>query len=401
MEFDSEKIFRSARDLDGDVARTLSELIGIWSPSRGEAAAIEYVAARMRGLGFDEVRVDAMGNLIGRIGSGPSVLAFDAHVDIVDVTDEVEWAHPPYGGQRDGDFIYGRGACDQKGAIASLLAAARLIKTCAPADNCTIYVAITVQEEDCEGLCWCHLIESEGLRPHAVVLTEPSSLKIARGQKGKVQMEVETKGVASHGSAPERGENAIYKMAPIIAGIEKLNPKLKAVPPLKKGTVVVSRVESSAPSVCSVPEACHIHLDRRMTAGETKEQVVEEIAEIAKPWGGRVSVSLYEGESYKGLKMRREEYYPAWLTPEDEPIVKAAVDAYRSLFESPGEVIVWDFSTNGVATSGIHGIPTIGFGPGDPAMAHVRDERVPVEHLVRAAAFYAALPSFFCRVSGR
>ena len=171
MEFDSEKIFRSARDLDGDVARTLSELIGIWSPSRGEAAAIEYVAARMRGLGFDEVRVDAMGNLIGRIGSGPSVLAFDAHVDIVDVTDEVEWAHPPYGGQRDGDFIYGRGACDQKGAIASLLAAARLIKTCAPADNCTIYVAITVQEEDCEGLCWCHLIESEGLRPHAVVLT--------------------------------------------------------------------------------------------------------------------------------------------------------------------------------------------------------------------------------------
>lgn len=397
MEFDSEKIFHAARGLDGDIARTLGELIGIRSPSRGEAAAIEYVAAKMRETGFDEVRVDAMGNLIGRIGSGPAGIAFDAHVDVVDVNDGAEWLHPPYGGLRDGDFIYGRGACDQKGAIASLLAAARLMKGCALSHLCTVYVVITVQEEDCEGLCWRHLIESEDLRPHAVVLTEPSSLKIARGQKGKVQMEVETRGVASHGSAPERGENAIYKMAPIIAGIEKLNRRLKAVPPLRKGTVVVSQVESDAPSVCSVPGACRIHLDRRMTAGETREQAVGEIAAIAGPWGGRVSVCTYEGESYKGLRMRSEEYYPAWLTPEDAPIVKAAEDAYGSLFGGRAEIIVWDFSTNGVATSGVHGIPTIGFGPGEATTAHVRDECVPIDHLVRAAAFYAALPWFFAR----
>jgi putative selenium metabolism hydrolase len=210
-------------------------------------------------------------------------------------------------------------------------------------------------------------------------------------------MEVDTRGVASHGSAPERGENAIYKMAPIIAGIERLNLDLRAVPPLRKGTVVVSRVESKAPSVCSVPEACRIHLDRRMTTGETREQVVGEIEAIAEPHGGHVSVCMYDGESYKGLRMQREEYYPAWLTPEDAPIVRAALDAHKALFDGPGEVIVWDFSTNGVATSGVHGIPTIGFGPGDAAMAHVRDECVPVEHLVRAAAFYAALPSFFGR----
>ena len=401
MEIDSVKILHSARDLRDDTARTLSELIRIRSPSCGEAAAIEYIAGRMREIGFDEVRVDAMGNLIGRIGSGPSLIAFDAHVDVVDVVDEREWTYPPYEGQRDGGFIYGRGACDQKGSIASLLAAARLIKSCAPAEGCAVYLVITVQEEDCEGMCWCHLIESEGLQPHAVVLTEPSALKIARGQKGKVQMVVETKGVASHGSAPERGENAIYKMAPIIAAVEKLNSTLKAVPPLRKGTVIVSGVESKAPSLCSVAEECRIHLDRRLTRGETKEQAVGEIAAIAGPHGGRVSISVYDRESYKGLRLRREEYYPAWLTPEGEAILRAAVDAHQSLFQRAGEVIVWDFSTNGVATSGIHGIPTIGFGPGDPAMAHARDERVSLECLVRAAAFYAALPSFFCRGAGR
>jgi len=401
MGIDSEKILRCARGLEDDIARTLSELIQIRSPSCGEAAAIEYIADKMRTVGFDEVRVDAMGNLIGRIGSGPSIIAFDAHVDVVDVTDGGEWAHPPYGGQQDGDFIYGRGACDQKGAIASLLAAASLIKRWAPAEGCTVYLVITVQEEDCEGLSWRHLIETEGLKPHAVVLTEPSALKIARGQKGKIQMEVETRGVASHGSAPERGENAIYKMAPIITAVEKLNSTLKAVPPLRKGTVTVSKVESRAPSVCSVPEECRIHLDRRLAQGETKERAVGEIAAIAEPHGGRVSISMYDRASYQGLRLRCEEYYPAWLTPEDEAILRAAADAHQSLFQGAGEVIVWDFSTNGVATSGIHGIPTIGFGPGDPVMAHARDERVPLEQLVRASAFYAALPSFFCRGSGR
>lgn len=381
------------------LARALGALIRIQSPSRGEGEAIRYIAAVMRELGFDEVRVDAMGNLIGRLGNGTHTLAFDAHVDVVDVIDAPGWRHPPYGGALVGGEVYGRGAADQKGAIASLLCAAGLMRECDLLDNCTVFVVITVQEEECEGLCWCHLIETEGLKPHAVVITEPSACAIARGQKGKVQMLVETSGIASHGSAPELGENAVYTMAPIISGVERLNTGLSAVPPLRKGTVAVTRVESRAPSLCSVPEGCRIYLDRRLTGGETKEDALDQISEIAAPHGGRVRIPRYEAASYRGLTLGREEYYPAWLTAADAPVIRAARRGHRALFGGEGEIIVWDFSTNGVATAGIHGIPTMGYGPGDPSRAHTRDERVPVDQLVTAAAFYAALPSFFAEAA--
>lgn len=399
MKIDGARIIAAARALEGEIAESLAALIGIRTPSCGEGEGIEYVAARMREAGFDEVRVDSMGNLIGRLGAGPVSVAFDAHIDVVDVNDGPAWTHPPYAGEIAGGELYGRGACDQKGAIASLLAAARIMKSLGTARGCTVYVVITVQEEECEGLCWCHLIEGEGLRPDAVVLTEPSGLRIARGQKGKVQMVVETTGRTSHGSAPELGVNAVYAMAPIVSGIERLNASLLPSPPLSKGSVTVSRIESDAPSLCSVPEGCRIHLDRRLTRGETAEKALGEIRAIAGPHGGRVSVPRYERASWRGLVRGRELVYPAWLTPGDSRLVVAALAAHRGLFGREGETLVWDFSTNGTATAGIHSIPTIGIGPGDPKGAHLRDEHVPLGECVAAAALYAALPGYFGRGS--
>ncbi|MCX6357556.1 MAG: YgeY family selenium metabolism-linked hydrolase [Candidatus Aureabacteria bacterium] len=392
-----QRIAARAAALREYMAEVLRALIRIKSPSRGEGEAIEFLRREFCAAGCDEVRVDAMGNLIARIGSGSRTLAFDAHVDVVGVIDEPEWRHPPFEGVCEGGFVYGRGVADQKGAIAAMLGAVRIIKEISPAPACSCYFVISVQEEECEGLCWCHLIEREHFRPDAVVITEPSAMKIARGQKGKVQMTVETAGIGSHGSAPNLGENAIYKMAPIIAGIERLNASLRPSPPLSKGSVTVSTVESRAASLCSVPEWCRIHLDRRLTRGETREAAMREIEAVAAPHGGRVAVPRYEGTSHRGLASGRELYFPSWLTPDDASIMKAAQAAHRSIAGRNGEVIIWDFSTNGTATAGIHGIPTIGFGPGEPAMAHRRDERVPVEHLAGAAAFYAALP--FCFIS--
>lgn len=394
---DGARIAAAARALEGEIADTLASLIRIRTPSCGEGEGIGWVAARMREIGFDEVRVDALGNLIGRIGDGPVSIAFDAHIDAVDVIDAADWSHPPYAGEIAGGEMYGRGACDQKGAIASLLAAAKIMNSLGTAEGCAVYVVITVQEEECEGLCWCHLIEEEGLRPDAVVLTEPSGLRIARGQKGKVQMVVETRGTTSHGSAPELGVNAVYAMAPIIAGIERLNASLRPSPPLSKGSVTVSRIESDAPSLCSVPEGCRIHLDRRLTRGETAEKALGEIRAIAAPHGGRVSVPRYERASWRGLVRGRELVYPAWLTPEDSPMVAAALAAHRGLFGREGETLVWDFSTNGTATAGIHSIPTIGIGPGDPKGAHLRDEHVSLGQCAAAAALYAALPGHLGR----
>ena len=398
MNLRQEEIVSAAEKLREKTARTLIDLIRIPSPSRGEGDVIRYIEQRMRDLRFDEVRVDPMGNLLGRLGEGERSIAFDAHADVVDVVDGDSWTWPPFEGHNDGRFIYGRGACDQKGAIASLLTAAELMKELSLAGGVTVYVIITVQEEECEGLCWCHLIAEEGLRPDAVLLTEPSALKISRGQKGKLQMIVETPGVGSHGSAPELGENAIYKMARIVLGIEELNGRLKAIPPVGKGTVAVSKIESRAASLCSVAEGCRIYLDRRLGHGETREKAIHEIEQIAGPQGGKVRVPRYEGVSYRGLARAREEYYPGWLISEKSALLGAALRTHRLLFKREGEVIIWDFSTNGIATCGLHGIPTIGFGPGDPRNAHVRDERVPLDHLVAASAFYAAFPSQY--VSG-
>jgi putative selenium metabolism hydrolase len=401
MRSDGASILAAARDLEGEIARTLSALIRIRTPSCGEGEGIAYVEARMREIGFDEVRLDAMGNLVGRIGAGPVSIAYDAHIDAVDVTDGPLWAHPPYAGVIEGGWVHGRGACDQKGAIAGLLAAARIMRDRGAAEGCAVYVVISVQEEECEGLCWRHLIEEEGLRPDAVVLTEPSELKVARGQKGKVQMVVETRGVSSHGSAPGLGVNAVYAMAPIVSAIERLHASLRPSPPLGAGSVAVSRIESDAPSLCSVPDGCRIYLDRRLTRGETPESALDEVRGIAAPHGGRVSVQRYEKPGWRGLVRGMDLVYPSWLTPRDSPLVAAGLAAYRDLFDRKGETVVWDFSTNGTATAGIHAIPTIGIGPGDPRGAHLRDERVSLRQCVEAAALYAAIPARFVRGEGR
>jgi len=389
------EILNSAEGMRGYLAQTLSRLISIKSPSRGEREIIDFIAREMRAIGFDSVRVDRMGNLIGLIGDGERAIAFDAHADVVEASDAAEWTYPPFEGRLVNGEIYGRGACDQKGAIAAMLAAARLLRKHPTEGGRSVYMIVSVQEEECEGLSWLHIIEEEGLRPDSVVLTEPSALRIARGQKGKLEMIVETRGIASHGSAPERGDNAIYRMAPIVLAIQKLNEALPASPPFQKGTATVSRIESSAPSVCSVPEGCRIYIDRRLGGGESREKALAEIEAIASLHGGKVFISRYEGASYTGLKRGREHYYPMWLLDKNDPLVTAAVEAYRTMFGREGEVIVWNFSTNGIATCGFHKIPTIGFGPGDPAFAHTRDERVPLEHVVASAAFYAALPRFY------
>jgi putative selenium metabolism hydrolase len=388
------KIVRAAMELREETVRILRTLVRFPCRSCGEEELIGSIRDEMAAAGIDEIWTDAMGNLVGKMGTGPVSIAFDAHVDVVGVTDEPLWTHPPYEGRvADGRF-FGRGACDQKGAIASLLAAARLIRRFSLDRGATIYLVMSVQEEDCEGLAWCHLIEREGLKPDAVVITEPSGLCISRGQKGKIQLLVETTGTTSHGSAPHLGENAIYRMAPVIGEIEALDRSLVGTAPFGKGTVVISAVESDAPSLCSVAERCRIFLDRRLSGDENAGTAMRQIEALAAPHGGKVRVLLYEQKSYTGYPCRREAYYPGWLTPEGAPLFQAAQAAYENLFNSKARAIVWDFSTNGVATCGVHGIPTIGFGPGDPEMAHRRDECIPVDHLPHAAAFYAVLPSF-------
>ena len=248
-----------------------------------------------------------------------------------------------------------------------------------------------VQEEDLEGVAWNYMVEEDGFKPAAVLITEPTNLNIYRGHRGRMEIKIQTDGLSCHGSAPERGDNAIYKMAGIIQDIEQLNTRLKDDAFLGKGTVTISDVRSTSPSLCAVADSCVIHLDRRMTAGETIDTCLEEIRQLPsfQKAGATVRLNQYDVPSYTGHIFEMEAHCPTWVLAEDHPVLKSAVTSYKNLFESDPKVDKWTFSTNGVSSMGKHGFPTFGFGPGNEVLAHAPNEFIPIDHLVKAMAFYA------------
>ena len=386
-----------ARRIEADLVHFMQDIVRIPSLSSQEGAVIERIREEMERLEYDEVRTDAMGNLIGRVGSGPRVIALDGHVDVVDVGDPELWDRDPFSGEVEGGILYGRGASDMKGGVASSVYAGALIKQRGVPDDVTVLVTATVQEEDCDGLCWQYLANEVGIRPELVVITEPTSLRVYRGHRGRMEMEVHTTGVSCHGSAPDRGINAVYRMADVISDIESLNDRLEPREPLGKGTVTISEIRSTSPSLCAVADGCTIHLDRRLTIGETEETSVAEIEALPSVQAAEASVTVLEycEPSYTGLEYATRKYYPTWELPEDAAGTKAALAAHRSAFGNDAEIGFWIFSTNAVATAGMLGIPTIGFGPGHEEFAHAPNEQTEVEHLVLASAFYAALVDEF------
>jgi putative selenium metabolism hydrolase len=393
----SDDILSAAKENERSVAKFLRDLIAIKSVSSREEEVISRIREEMELCGFDEVTVDPMGNILGRIGSGKHILAFDAHVDTVDVGNAGNWTVDPFRGAEKDGIIYGRGACDMKGALASIVHGGKLIKQLGLGGDYTLYVVGSVQEEDCDGLCWQYIINEDKICPEAVVITEPTNLGVYRGHRGRMEIEVRTKGVSCHGSAPERGVNAVYRMAPIVLDIEKLNERLTGEPFLGKGTVTISEIRSTSPSLCAVPDSSVIHLDRRLAATDTRDSALREIRALPSviATGAEVVVLNYSTPSWRGLSYPTQKYYPTWLLPETHPLLSAGVRTYEKLFDAKPQVGRWVFSTNGVAVMGMHGIPCIGFGPGDEVYAHMATEQIPVEHLVKASAWYAAFPEVY------
>jgi putative selenium metabolism hydrolase len=377
----------------------LREMIAIPSESAEEKAVIDRIEAEMRETGFDEVKVDGLGNILGRIGNGKRVIAMDAHIDTVGVGDRAAWPHDPYEGKVQDGVIYGRGASDQEGGMAALVYGARIIKDLELFGDYQLWIVGSVLEEDCDGLCWQYILDQKLLAPEVVVLTEPTALNVYRGHRGRMEMEIHVTGRSSHGAMPHLGDNAIYKMAPIINEIERLNERLEETtdPFLGKGTCTISNIRSTSPSLCAVADGCTIHVDRRLTVGETMDGAVAELENLPsmKKIDATVKVLDYAREAYTGLVYPTKKYYPTWVMNEATPVVQAGVATLRQALgqkQAPGR---WLFSTNGVATCGMHGIPTIGFGPGNEIHAHSIADQCPIDHLTQAAQFYAAFPSIY------
>ena len=308
----------------------------------------------------------------------------------VDVGNLKNWTFDPFGGEIKDGYVHGRGTVDQEGGPAAFVTSSRILKELGFDKDLTIYFVGSVMEEDCDGLCWKYIIEEDKIKPDFVISTEPTNLKIYRGHRGRMEMHVHFYGLSSHGSAPERGKNAIYMAAETALKIEKLNERLAFDEFLGRGSVSISEIISGSPSLCAVADYARIHLDRRLTWGETKESAVNEIKELINGMNAEVEVLDYVEKAYTGLDYGMEKYYPTWKMPEDSKIVTFGVNAYKKLFGTKPEVDKWTFSTNGIMTCGVYGIPTIGFGPGNEVLAHAPDEKVAVKDLVVASAFYAA-----------
>jgi putative selenium metabolism hydrolase len=380
-----------ATELADYTAQNLSAIVQVPSLSGKERAVIDKLGELCEQAGLDEVRVDGLGNLVARVGRGPRVLAIDAHIDTVDTGDLTQWILPPFSGRIAEGKVHGRGSVDQKGGAASMITAARMLQELGYDGAYSVYFTFTIMEEDCDGLCWNYLIEAEQLVPEAAVITEPTNLGLYLGQRGRIEFELFFGGVSAHGSAPERGDNAIYRASETALRVRELHETLADDPFLGKGSVAVTQVQSDSPSLCAIPDRCMIHLDRRLTWGETKESSRAELEAIADD-KTTIELPLYDRPSYKGTVFEQEKYYPTWKTAPDHPLVRAGIETYTRLYGEPPRVDKWTFSTNGVALAGKHGIPCIGFGPGNEIYAHAPNEAIPVEHLVKASAFYALLP---------
>jgi len=397
---------RSHRD---DIVRFMREICAIPSTDSQIEAVGQRVAAEMHRLKFDEVRFDVMGNILGRVGPAPSdrpaasatarVIVFDSHLDTVGVGDRSQWGWDPFQGKVEAGVLYARGACDEKGSAPGMVYGIALARDLGLLDGWTAYYFGNM-EEACDGIAPRSFVEHDPrVRPDVVVIGEPTRMQVYRGHKGRVEMQVTARGRSAHAASNWLGDNAIYKLLPIISGVRDLDPILPRHDFLGKGTITVSDMRVSTPSINAVPDQATIFIDRRLTFGETMDGALAQVrAIIAERAGGSpddfsLDLLTYDAPSYTGFRLTVDKYFPAWALAESHPLVQAALNTTELVFGRRAITGKWDFSTNGTYWVGQAGIPAIGFGPGDEVHAHTTDDQVRLDDVVAATLFYAALPT--------
>lgn len=379
-------------DIDRDaLVAFLRDIVRIPSFSSYEGDVVARIAAEMHQVGFDHVWVDDVGNVIGRIGDGGESLLMESHIDTVGLGDPDSWDYDPFQGKLEDGLIWGRGASDDKQGIAAMVYAVKLLCDSGVKLNGTLYVAGIVQEEDCDGYAAGLLCEA--LKPDAVIIGEATELNIYRGHRGRMEIKITVYGRSCHASAPERGLNAVYEMNKVLDGIQALSGQLKDDAFLGRGTIAVTRIESTSGSLNVVPDSCTVYIDRRLTLGETEASSMAELEQILVNAGvrGVVEVLNYEAQSHTGYPCRQKKYFPTWVLPPSHRLVQVGVQAAKAVLGRPPAVGRWVFSTDGVATMGRLNIPTIGFGAASEVDAHTTQDRVRIDDLVIAARVYAQM----------
>lgn len=382
------------KERDDQVVSLCQKLVQQKSYSGHEDGVVEVLSANMKEMGFDEVTVDRYGNIIGCIkGSRPGKkLLFDGHIDTVPVTEEAEWQYPPFAAEIHEGKIYGRGTSDMKGAVAAMTcAAANFAKDTGKDFAGEIYVAGVVHEECFEGVAAREI--SRQVQPDYVVIGEASQLNLKIGQRGRAEIVVETIGKPCHSANPEKGINAVYKMAKVIEAIRTLEPTHHDT--LGDGILELTDIKSAPyPGASVVPEYCRATYDRRLLVGETKESVLAPIKELldklmAEDPQLKVKVSYAVGREkcHTGSEIEGERFFPGWLYDKNDDFVQ---DVYAKLMEKgfTPEITQYNFCTNGSHYAGEAGIKTFGLGPSRENLAHTLNEYIEVEQLTKVTECY-------------
>ncbi|HNY84318.1 MAG TPA: YgeY family selenium metabolism-linked hydrolase [Anaerolineaceae bacterium] len=378
------------------IIRFMREICRIPSVESKIGPVGERIAEEMRSLGFDEVRFDKMGNIMGRIGNGPRTIVFDSHIDTVGVGDPQEWKWDPFEGKVEDGVLYARGACDEKGSTPGMVYGMAAARDHGLLDGWTAWYFGNM-EEWCDGIAANTFVEVDPkIRPDFVVIGEPTKMLIYRGHKGRIEMKVTAKGKSAHAASNHVGINAIYLLLPVIEGIKDLEPKLGNHEFLGNGKITVSDMTVKTPSINAVPDEAVIYIDRRMTFGETEAEAIAQVeALIPEEHKDRVKVEalFYDEPSYTGFVFPVEKYFPAWVLEDSHPLVQAGLEARRLIGLEDAPSGKWAFSTNGIYWAGKAGIASIGFGPGDEVTAHTVMDSVNLNDVVKAAEFYAIIPA--------
>lgn len=376
------------------------DLIRIPSPSGEEAEVASRVRTELEVLGFEDVRADRWGNVLGVVpgaGEAPSVL-LNAHLDVVHEGDPAEWEYPPFDGVIADGQLHGRGAMDIKGPLAiQVYAAASLLGREAPGD---VIVAFTVQEER-GGMGFHRLLESGAVTPGAVVLGEATHGDVTLGHRGRAELEVVIHGLAGHASAPDRARNALDLVGPVLDGIRDLQGRQSTDPVLGPGTVVATAIDVSPETRNVIPDRVVVVVDWRVLPAETPDGAVERldssvrarIGELPEGFSVETRVNTEYQESYTGIGEERALFAPGFLMEYDDPVIVAASRAVgrRDDPAVPATIRPWTFATDGGWSCGLLGIPTLGFAPGEEAHAHTNMERLALDEAEWALHRYPEL----------
>lgn len=382
------------KEREQQVVELCQKLVHQKSYSGEEQGVVAVLKEEMEKRGFDSVTVDHYGNIIGCIKGnrpGPKVL-FDGHMDTVPVSDETEWLYPPFAAEIHDGKIYGRGTSDMKGAVSGFVSAAANFAEDTGHDFAgEIYVAGVVHEECFEGVAAREI--SAAVQPDYVVIGEASQLNLKIGQRGRAEIVVETFGKPCHSANPEKGINAVYKMAKVIEAIRTLEPTHHDV--LGDGILELTDIKSAPyPGASVVPEYCRATYDRRLLVGETKESVLapiqallDELMAEDEQLRAKVSYAVGKEMCHTGAEITSERFFPGWLYDENDAFVQDVKNELEAMGYTPA-ITQYNFCTNGSHYAGEAKIKTFGLGPSRENLAHTVSEYIEIEQLAKVTDCY-------------